>query len=297
LGSFNAVMGGFYPSRRQHDLFEQATNFEGPLSLKVVLQGQAVWQLGKQRKVVDAGFCLVLSRGQPYSLTFDPAEAVSTFCPFFAGGFAEHAARSLTRTEEALLDHPNASTSPLVFAPNVQPLGPELGAPLAKLRHLAREPGASDLEWDDAFVALSLALVRAAKSWPTGHVDSSQRPATRAEITRRLNRARDFIHSEAHRRLTLTEMAAVACLSPHHFHRLFVAAFGITPGRYVLDLRLTRAARRLATTETPVTEICQAVGFESLGTFSARFRRRLGVSPTSWRKIARSEKPGAMLFA
>jgi AraC family transcriptional regulator len=290
LGHLNAVMGGFYPSDRRRCLFEQAKDFEGPLSLKVVLQGQGQWRVGRQRHVVDAGFCLVLNRGETYSLTFDPAEAVETFCPFFAHGLAEEAARSLSATGEALLDEPDRVASTLLFEPHVRPLSPELANPLAALRRLVRQSPVCDLTWDDAFIALSLALVRMTKEWRTEHVDAGHRSATRAEITRRLNRARDFIHAEAHRRLTLFEIANVASLSPHHFHRLFKAAFCSTPSRYVTELRLTRAARRLAATDASVTEVCLAVGFESPGTFSARFHRTFGASPASWRKFARLKK-------
>ena len=240
--------------------------------------------------MVDAGFCLVLNQGEIYSLVFDRHEPVETFCPFFARGFAEAATRSLAASDEALIDEPYAGTGALVFASNVRPLLPDLAAPLGRLRWLARESEPCDLAWDDAFVDLSLALVRTAAGWPTEHADRRRRPATRAEITRRLNRARDFIHAEAHRRLGLAEIAAAASLSPHHFHRLFAAAFRTTPALYVTELRLARAARRLAATEASVTEICLAVGFESLGSFSARFRRSFGAPPAAWRKIARSEK-------
>ena len=289
LGSFNAVMGGLYPADNRRSA-EQAADFEGPLSLKVVLQGQALWRTGKRRHVVDGGFCLVLNQGETYSLAFDRDEAVETFCPFFARGFAEAATRSLAASDEALIDEPFAAAGALVFASHVRPLPPHLAAPLGRLRWLVREAEPCDLIWDDAFVDLSLALVRAAKGWRTEHADKSPRAATRVEITRRLNRARDFIHAEAHRRLGLAEIAAAACLSPHHFHRLFAAAFRTTPALYVTELRLARAARRLAATDASVTEICLAVGFESLGSFSARFRRSFGASPASWRRIARSEK-------
>ena len=289
LGSFNAVMGGLYPADNRRSA-EQAADFAGPLSLKVVLQGQGLWRTGKRRHVVDAGFCLVLNQGEIYSLVFDRHEPVETFCPFFARGFAEAATRSLAASDEALIDEPYAGTGALVFASNVRPLLPDLAAPLGRLRWLARESEPCDLAWDDAFVDLSLALVRTAAGWPTEHADRRHRPATRAEITRRLNRARDFIHAEAHRRLGLAEIAAAASLSPHHFHRLFAAAFRTTPALYVTELRLARAARRLAATEASVTEICLAVGFESLGSFSARFRRSFGAPPAAWRKIARSEK-------
>jgi AraC-like DNA-binding protein len=71
---------------------------------------------------------------------------------------------------------------------------------------------------------------------------------------------------------------------------LFAAAFQKTPTAYVTELRLARAARRLAATDMSVTDVCLTVGLESLGSFSTRFRRSFGVSPAAWRKIARSEK-------
>lgn len=297
LGSFNAVMGGSYAPRGGDRPFEQATDFAGPLSLKVVLQGQGQWRIARRRHVVDAGFCLVLNRGETYSLTFDVNERVETFCPFFAHGFAEEATRSLTAGDEALLDDPRAGgNNALIFEPHVQPLQLEIVLPLRRLRRLARESEPCDIAWDDAFADLSLALARLAAGWRTEHVGSCHRNATRIEITRRLNRARDFIHAEAHRRLALAEIARAASLSPHHFHRLFAAAFRATPAAYVTELRLTRAARRLAATEAPVTEICLAIGWESLGSFSARFRRRFGASPTEWRRIARSKKPACAGF-
>ncbi|WP_204270323.1 AraC family ligand binding domain-containing protein, partial [Klebsiella aerogenes] len=75
----------------------------GPLSLKVVLQGQGTWRTATQRYTVDAGFCLVLNQGESYSLVFDAAEPVETFCPFFAAGFVEDAARSLLASDDDLL--------------------------------------------------------------------------------------------------------------------------------------------------------------------------------------------------
>jgi AraC-like DNA-binding protein len=289
-------MGGVYRSNaNRRTVVEQAADFEGPLSLKVVLQGQGRWRIGKQVFTVDGGFCLVLNEGEVYSLTFDPDQSVETFCPFFARGFAQQAARSILASDEALLDEPDAEAGEFVFAHHVRPIPPELAASLGRLRRLAGESQPSDLAWDDAFVDLSLALVGTASSWRTEHAGKSQRSSTRAEITRRINRARDFIHGSAHRHITLAEIAVAASLSPYHLHRLFAAALGVTPATYVTRLQLRRAARRLATSDASVTEICLAVGFESLGSFSARFRRSFGASPAQWRKIARSEKriPGS----
>jgi AraC-like DNA-binding protein len=79
-------------------------------------------------------------------------------------------------------------------------------------------------------------------------------------------------------------MARAALASPAHFSRAFAAAFGIPPGRYLQERRITRAAFLLRETPLPVTEIALAVGFRSLGTFSSTFSRLMGISPRAYRR-------------
>ena len=88
-------------------------------------------------------------------------------------------------------------------------------------------------------------------------------------------------------------MAAAACLSRAHFIRSFRDAFGETPHRYLQRRRIERAMELLRNTDTPVTEICLAVGFTSLGTFSRTFRDVLGASPRAYRRQAARATAGA----
>jgi AraC-like DNA-binding protein len=103
----------------------------------------------------------------------------------------------------------------------------------------------------------------------------------------RLCRARDFLAAHYTRRLTLSEAASVACLSPFHFHRLFSSAFGETPHDFLTRLRMKEAQHRLILENEPVTEICFDLGYESLGSFSSRFRRMVGHSPANYRREVR----------
>jgi AraC-like DNA-binding protein len=112
------------------------------------------------------------------------------------------------------------------------------------------------------------------------------RPATRFELYRRLYRARDYMHASLSQPLTINDMAAVTCLSPYHFLRVFKQFFGQTPHQYLTEKRLERARFLLAHSDQPVTEICLEVGFESLGSFSSLFRRSTGLSPRDYRKSA-----------
>ncbi len=121
-------------------------------------------------------------------------------------------------------------------------------------------------------------------------------PAHRASIAGmpsravpRLESARERILREYPRDLTVAELARTARCSAFHFIRAFRNAFGLTPGRFLRRRRLERARELLTTTPMPVTEICHAVGYGSLGTFSREFRRESGESPTDYR--GRTRKP------
>jgi AraC-like DNA-binding protein len=116
------------------------------------------------------------------------------------------------------------------------------------------------------------------------------RPGTRIELYRRLHRARDFVLAALPEPLELADLARVACLSPSHFLRAFRRAFGVTPHAYVTAERMKTACRLLASTDQPVTDVCLAVGFDSLGSFSWAFRRRYGLPPQAWREAARKKQ-------
>jgi AraC-like DNA-binding protein len=104
----------------------------------------------------------------------------------------------------------------------------------------------------------------------------------------RLCRARDLLCEVNDRTLTIDEVAREAAMSPFHFIRRFSADFGDTPHQVRIKARLDRARLLLVNGERSVTEICMEVGFSSHGSFSTLFARRVGVSPSEYRRRARS---------
>jgi transcriptional regulator GlxA family with amidase domain len=112
-------------------------------------------------------------------------------------------------------------------------------------------------------------------------------------VTRRASRAalfaaRDVMCDRLDEPLTLPALAALTGLSQHAFLRRFARQFGCTPHAYLTHLRLERAKALLVEGHLPVTEVCAQVGFESLGSFSALFARRVGESPVRYRRSVRS---------
>jgi AraC-like DNA-binding protein len=106
------------------------------------------------------------------------------------------------------------------------------------------------------------------------------RPATRLEIHRRLELAREAIEENLASPWTLVTMARAAMMSPHHFHRCFHLAFGETPRSWLSRRRAERAMALLRGTSRPIIEICLAVGYASSSSFSASFAARYGTPPS-----------------
>lgn len=115
-----------------------------------------------------------------------------------------------------------------------------------------------------------------------------------------LRRAHDHIDRHYQAALDLDQLAAVAGVSKFHFARSFEAAYGETPIRYLTRRRIERAQDLLRVANLTVTEVCMAVGFASLGSFSSRFTQLVGESPTAYRDrwAARGgpHVPGCYLF-
>ncbi len=86
--------------------------------------------------------------------------------------------------------------------------------------------------------------------------------------------------------LTVDDMARAAMFSKFHFTRMFQRVTGVSPGRFLSALRLQRAKELLVSTPMNVADISVTVGYNSVGTFSSRFSRSVGMSPTIFRQCA-----------
>jgi AraC-like DNA-binding protein len=99
----------------------------------------------------------------------------------------------------------------------------------------------------------------------------------------RLSRVRDYIEAHLAERLSLDEIADVACLSPFHFSRSFKQAIGVGPHRYLVQRRLERAKTLMRSTNHPLCLIAQEAGFTDQSHLISVFRREIGVTPGRFR--------------
>lgn len=84
----------------------------------------------------------------------------------------------------------------------------------------------------------------------------------------------------------LDALAAIAHRSPYHFHRLYRALTGETPGRTVARLRLLRALQLLARADSRITEVALEVGYESPQALARACRQAMGATPAALRDDA-----------
>ncbi|MEK7727908.1 MAG: AraC family transcriptional regulator [candidate division KSB1 bacterium] len=258
----------------------------GALSLKSFFKGQALYEVGNGRYRIDARSFLLLNHHQPYRITLDAGQAAESFCLFFAEGFAEEVQRSLTTATRRLLDEPELrATASLQFFERTYPREALLSPVLARMRGVLLQKHYARGWMQEQFHLLMQQLLQVQRgAYKEAAALPAARAATREELYRRLHRARDFMQASWQQPLALEELARVACLSPNHFLRSFRQLFHQTPHQYLTALRLAQARHLLTHTEHTVTDICFALGFESLGSFSLLCAKHLGASPSRYRR-------------
>lgn len=105
---------------------------------------------------------------------------------------------------------------------------------------------------------------------------------------RRVIEAALWLQDKAAEAVGLEDAARYAGLSPCHFLRLFSRVVGATPHQYLVRLRLARGAKLLAEQSLPVTDVAVDCGFADLSNFVRTFARAAGMSPTGFRRAART---------
>lgn len=107
-----------------------------------------------------------------------------------------------------------------------------------------------------------------------------------------LRRVKDRIDREYAQPLNVEALARGVHMSAGHLSRQFKLAYGESPYSYLMTRRIERAMTLLRRGDLNVTEVCFAVGFSSLGTFSTRFTELVGVAPSVYKRQAEGDTAG-----
>lgn len=109
------------------------------------------------------------------------------------------------------------------------------------------------------------------------------------DIYQRIVNAKIYIDENFQEPIDLESISKQAFLSRFHFHRIFTQVYRHTPHQYLTRKRIEKAKALLAENKQ-VTEVCNEVGFESIGSFSVLFKKEIGFAPQYYRNMAYKKK-------
>ena len=107
---------------------------------------------------------------------------------------------------------------------------------------------------------------------------------SRAGYEERIGRVIAYVFDHLDDELDLNRLADIACLSPHHWHRVYTAMRGETIAATVKRLRLSRAAAFLAQTSLSVDTIARRSGYPNVQSFTRIFKAVYGMPPAMYRR-------------
>jgi AraC-like DNA-binding protein len=99
----------------------------------------------------------------------------------------------------------------------------------------------------------------------------------------KLRQAVEFIEAHIDQSINLERLAAGAYLSPFHFHRAFKQSTGLTPAKYIFQVRIERAKILLSESDLPLVQVAVHVGFADQSHFATAFRRATSMTPRTYR--------------
>ncbi len=241
--------------------------------LTLTLNSRGQRYVGDSISTYDDGDLVLLGPNLPHTWNsarkLEPAEPHVALVMWFRPEWADALTGTLTELGPVAQMLASAGRG-LAFSPET---AAQVRATLVKLPGL--EPAKRLLE----FLGVMTVLARDSALHLAGpHLETNTHPNDG-----RMGRVLEYIHLHYHESVSVADLAALACLSPSGFHRLFRRYTRLTLTEYVAQLRVGQACALLANTEKSVAYIADAAGYASLANFNRQFRTLKGMTPREFR--------------
>ena len=262
------------------------TETTGNFSIRFVFSGNETCSIGRRQLSIHTDSFIILNKGTQFTSNIDPRLPVDVFSIEFDDDFLSDFNKKFLRHDKAILFDSDTLTNKL--RETIYPFKGDMKLNICLLKnHLDRGKGDDELTNEylrrclyNCYRVYNEEIFQKAKQLNFLH------PATRIEILRRLNLAKEFLYANYNKSVNLENLANHACLSVNHLLRTFKLVYNQSPHQFLIHLRLQRAQLLLTKTEYPVYEIVHMVGFKCTSSFIRLFRTKYKTTPLKYRNIA-----------
>ncbi len=280
------ISTGVFPQKFSNQIFfsDHVTGlnieYQTVYSIKYQISGTEIYEIDGKQFVLTPGKYLVVNDNQ--KVVCDSASSEKAISIFIDPLTMKDVFVNSKALHEYLLDN-SLSDDELYFYQNIFSLENNLLVDklisLNKLFNI-KNFNSSSFEKDFFYdIAGALILSQQQTLKQIKHIDCIK-SSTRKELFNRLMLAKDFIIENWNILLTLEDIASEVFMSPYHFHRVFSSAFGTSPSRFYLDVKMKKIKEMILSQRYCVSEVAELSGYSDIFSFSKAFKKYYGVSPS-----------------
>jgi AraC family transcriptional regulator len=256
----------------------------GCLSIKCAFNGEEHYQSGDCFYSVNKNNYLIFNEGKSYSSYIFSKTQVESFTVNFSSFFEEEILNSMLQSHDHMLDNfQHHSHRKVEFIEKLHQHDEVVSPVLFKLYKLSFVTKPDYNRIDETYNELleKLLLLQQHVSKEIQKVKAIK-TSTKRELYKRLYQAKDYIDSCYTSPITLNKLSNIACLNNAYFLREFKKFFHLTPYQYVIQKRLELAKELLQNQDASITEICFAIGYEDVSSFTKLFKSHFRLSPETY---------------
>ena len=237
-----------------------------------VAQGQGYWLGQGEAREINAGDVMAIPPVRQGLFRASQLSVVRLFhfrfCPDLMSGL-------LTMTERQHFDRMAANGSqPIRLLPTSHPIAKQFADLCAQA------------ETQNGLLIRCEMLELVGKTFARDLAPAGKAETATLSATKRIRVLLEHLTEDEFLNASSDELAAYCGCSPRHFSRLFLQHFGVSLRSRQTEMRLLKARRLLAETDSRVMTVAAACGYRHLGVFNALFKKRFAMTPTKWRREA-----------